>query len=440
MSDANKTPNGLLRHERKERGWSQSDVAKYVNTNPFTVSRWENGVTFPNPEHRLKLSELFQKSMAELGLIQPSGEVRHAITIKNTAEVTHVTLYDSAIPSMRHPLVGRENVLASLKHRLIQQKSATTLALQGMPGVGKTALAIALSFDAEVRTAFSGGILWAHVGSQPNVLSLLSRWAKLLGLSNTQRKKLTSIEELTQALRTTIGTRSLLIVIDDVWDVDVAFALQIGGPHCTYLITTRQTHVALQCAGEAATTIHELSINEGMMLLTHIAPVSKSVVYEVRDLVQAVGSLPLALTLMGRYIQAETHHKHERRLARALERLRSPEKRLRLSQPLDPTEGISSIAGDTTFSLQTVIARSDQHLSQEARLALRALAAFPSKPDIFQEEEALALANVATHVLDELTDAGLVESLGQGYYTLHPVIADYARTVDSNDTGIRESS
>ncbi len=433
MSDANKIPNRLLRHERKERGWSQSDVAKYVNTNPFTVSRWENGVTFPSPEHRLKLSELFQKSMAELGLIPSSGEVRHALTIKNTAEVAPVTLYDPAIPSMRHTLVGRENVFASLKHRLTQQNSATTLALQGMPGVGKTTLAIALSFDAEVRAAFSGGILWAHIGPQPNVLSLLSRWTKLLGLSTTQRKKLTSVEELSQALRTTIGTRSILIVIDDAWDVDAAFALQIGGPHCTYLITTRQTHVALQCAGEATTTIHELSTDEGVTLLTHIASTSKSVAHEVRALVQAVGGLPLALTLMGRYIQTETHHKHERRLARALERLHSPKERLRLPQPLDLTEGLSSLAGDTTFSLQTVIARSDQHLSQEARLALRALAVFSPKPNTFQEEAALAVANVATHTLDELIDANMIESQGQGYYTLHPVITDYARMVDSKE-------
>ena len=433
MSDAHRTPNRLLRHERKERGWSQSDVAKYVNTNSFTVSRWENGVTSPNPEHRLKLSELFQKSMAELGFIPSFEEVRHATTTKNTAEVTPVTLYDPAIPSMRHTLVGRENALASLKHLLTQQKNATTFALQGMPGVGKTALAITLAFDTDVRATFSDGILWAYVGPQPNILSLLRRWAKLLGLSNTQRKKLISVEELTQALRVTIGTRALLIVVDDVWDVDMAFALQIGGPHCTYLITTRQAHVAIQCAGEATTTLHELSIDEGAALLTHIASASKNVAHQVRDLVQAVGSLPLALTLMGRYIQAETHYKHERRLAHTLERLHSPEERLRLSQPLDPTEGISSIAGDTTFSLEAVLARSVTHLSREARLALRALTVFPPKPNIFHEETALAVAHVATHVLDELTDSGLVESQGQGYYTLHPVIADYARIVDNKE-------
>ena len=428
MSDANKTPNGLLRHEREVRGWSQSYVAKQVNTNPFTISRWEKGITFPNSTHRLKLSELFHKSMPELGLVPPSEEAQHATTSANTAEVAPVTLYDPAIPHVLHTLVGRENVLASLKQVLIQQKSTTTFALQGLPGVGKTAVASALSFDKEILTHFSGGILWARVGPQPNIFSILSRWAKLLGLSSTQRKKLTSVESLTQALRTTIGTRSLLIIIDDVWDSDSVFALQVGGPHCTYLITTRQVPVALQYMGQATTTIHELSTDEGVTLLTHIAPACKRAAHDVHVLVQSVGGLPLALTLMGRYIQAETHQKHARRLTHALERLRSPEERLHLTQPLDPTEGIASLAESTTFSLQTVIALSDLHLSQEARLALRALAIFPPKPNTFQEEAALAVAKVAPSTLDELTDAGLVESRGQGYYTVHPVIVDYART------------
>jgi len=429
MSDAERTPNRLLRHEREKQGWSQSYVAKHVNTNPFTVSRWENGVTFPNTEHRLKLGELFHKSMAELGLVQPSME--NVIASANTVEVAPVTLYDPAIPYMRHTLIGRENVLASLKQLLIEQKSTTTFALRGLPGVGKTAMVIALSSDEELRVAFSGGILWAGLGYQPNVLSLLSRWAKLLGFSSSQRKKLLNVEELAQALHTAIGMRSMLMVIDDAWDADVALTFRVGGPHCTYLITTRQAHVALQCAGEATTTLHELSTDEGVTLLTQLAPACKSVPDDVRVLVQAVGGLPLALTLMGRYIQTETHHKHERRLLRALERLRSPEERLRLTQPLDPTEGIASLAESTTFSLQSIIAISDQHLSQEARSTLRALAAFPPKPNTFQEETALTVAKVAPSVLDELTDVGLVESQGQGYYAIHPVIADYARIVDT---------
>ncbi|GAC1394417.1 MAG: hypothetical protein NVS4B11_18020 [Ktedonobacteraceae bacterium] len=431
MSDAhNKTPNWLLRHAREGRGWSQSYVAKRVDTNAFTVSRWEKGITFPNPEHRLRLCELFEKSAAELGLIPPSSENQHSTT---TSDVFPTALYDPAIPHLFHALVGREDMLVALKH-LLDKQPTMTLAIKGLPGVGKTAVAVALAHDEEVRALFSSTILWARLGYQPNISGLLSRWGKLLGLTAAHMQTLSNGEELTKAIRTTIGTKRMLIVIDDAWKVDETFALQVGGPNCVYLITTRQAEVALQCA-DTTTTLHELSEDEGVALLTQIAPTSKSATNDIRTLVRSVGGLPLAITLMGRYIQAETFSKHKRRLSHALERLRSVEERLRLTQPLDPTEGITSIPNGTPFSLQSVIAVSDQHLSQEARAALRVLAVFPPKPNTFQEEAALALAAVIASVLDELTDASLLESQGQGYYTLHPVIADYAKIVGSEEVG-----
>ncbi len=43
-------------------------------------------------------------------------------------------------------------------------------------------------------------------------------------------------------------------------------------------------------------------------------------------------------------------------------------------------------------------------------------------------------------MLDELIDAGLVESQGQGYYTLHQTIADYAKTVHDMSKAARDAA
>ncbi len=438
MSNANRVPNRLLRHERKARKWTQSYVAKQIDTDAFTVSRWESGKTFPSPEHRLKLCELFQMSMAELGLISPSAVAEPTRKHANSAKFTSKALYDPAIPHTLSALVGRESILASLKRLLIERKRTTTFALQGLPGVGKTALAVALASDQEVRATFSDGILWAGLGFQPNVADLLSHWSQLLGLNATSMQKIMNREEVVKAIRAAISTQRMLIIIDDAWTVEDVFAFHVGGPNCAYLLTTRHTDVALHSAGHTS-TIDELDEDDGVALLVRLAPASKHVLHDVHTLVRAVGGLPLALTLMGRYVHTETYNKHIRRLSHAIERLHSAEERLRLTQPLDPTEGISSVSGTTTFSLQAVIAVSDQHLTQEARLALRALAIFPPKPNTFQEEAALATASIAATTLDELTDAGLIESQGQGYYTLHQVIADYARTIDDRDTSVRKA-
>src|SRR5215469_14663296 len=63
----------LLKQAREERGWSQKDVAHKIGTDPKTVSRWERSVAYPSPYFRQKLSELFEKSLRELDLLN-SGD------------------------------------------------------------------------------------------------------------------------------------------------------------------------------------------------------------------------------------------------------------------------------------------------------------------------------------------------------------------------------
>jgi transcriptional regulator with XRE-family HTH domain len=66
--------NDRLRDERVARGLSQKDVAERLDTNVFTVNRWEQGKTFPSPHFRQELAKLYGKSLAELGLIRPSSK------------------------------------------------------------------------------------------------------------------------------------------------------------------------------------------------------------------------------------------------------------------------------------------------------------------------------------------------------------------------------
>jgi transcriptional regulator with XRE-family HTH domain len=60
-------PNQLLRQARKERCWSQADLAEQIGGTNETISRWENGVNTPQPEQLKKLCEVFGKTPAELG-------------------------------------------------------------------------------------------------------------------------------------------------------------------------------------------------------------------------------------------------------------------------------------------------------------------------------------------------------------------------------------
>ncbi len=420
-------PRLRLIEARVGRKWSQQEVADHIGTTHLNVSRWERGITKPGPYFRRRLCSLFGKSEQELDLesTPTPGAAFHA----TSATPASGALYDPAIPLQPAiHLVGRDDELTYFKQRLYAGGSVALTALNGLPGVGKTALAIELAHDHELRAHFQDGILWAALGPEPNMLGLLSRWGAMLGISSTEMASLSTSEAWSTALHRAIGTRSMLLVIDDAWRVEDALALKVGGPNCSHLVTTRFPYIATVVATGGATPIRELSEDDSMSLLRSLAPmVVDREEQRAHELVQAVGGLPLALTLMGNYLRVQAYSGQARRIDAALQRLNNAEERLQISEPRGPVERHPSLSAGTPLSLLSVFTVTDQQLDEQARAALYALSVFPPKPNSFSEEAALAVANCTVDALDILLDVGLLESSVSGRYTLHQTIADYAR-------------
>src|SRR5579885_1374779 len=441
-------PRLRLTEARTQRGLSQQDVAERIGTTHVNVSRWERGVTRPSPYFRRKLSALFGKTEQELDLLpappqsapMPTGQAVAPWLPDSSRELEGVAptwasttqaseaLYDPAIPlPPAIPLIGRDEDLARLKQRLQAGGSIALTALNGLPGVGKTALSIALAHDPEIRAHFRDGVLWAALGPNPNMPGLLSRWGTLLGVSANQMATLNNYEAWARALRSAIGSRTMLLVIDDAWELEEALTFKVGGPNCAHLVTTRFPYIASHISIDGATLINELNEDESMNLLRLLAPqVVERETEKAHDLVHAVGGLPLALTLMGNYLRKQAYSGQSRRIVTALQRLSNVEERLNISEPHAPVETHPSLPIETPLSLQSVIAVTDQQLSEEASSALYALSVFPPKPNSFSEAAALAVAACTVDTLDVLSDSGLLESNSSGRYTLHQTIADYA--------------
>jgi transcriptional regulator with XRE-family HTH domain len=437
-------PNERLRQERQRRGWSRQYVAEQIGVaDPKTIGRWERGVAFPSTYFLQRLCSLFGMLAQDLGLFP--GEHDDALQAAAAQHVFHRAsvfsfstspLYDPAIPQMLADidgLVGRDKLLGQLKQCLCAGKRLNVSALNGLPGVGKTALARELIYDSGIQQHFCDGILWVSLGQRPNLPGMLGRWGSLLGIPATEMALLNGEDDRARAIHDVIGMRRMLLVIDDAWKIDEAFAFKVGGPNCAYLLTTRIPSVALHFANGGTIVLQELDEEGSLKLLAQFAP---DVVNNESDaahaLAQSAGGLPLALTLMGKYLQSQAYSGQPRRLHAALERLRCTEERLQLTMQQAPLEHLINSSMHPYLSLQSVIEASVRQLDEAAQRVLSMLSAFPAKPHSFSEEAALAVSDAPVELLDELIDTGLLESAGPERYTLHQTIVDFASTRQCN--------
>lgn len=413
----------LLRNARLARHWSQKEVANQLQVSLVTVNRWEQGVTTPAPYYCRKLCELFACSAAELGLA-PHQET----ALPDASSSEERWLNDPALPPLqREQLIGREKEIQSLVDSLCSRQ-AESYALSGLPGVGKTSLAIALAHHPQVRAAFPDGILWVGLGPAPQIIDSLSRWGHVLHLPASEARNLTTPESWVRSLHQLIENRHMLLILDDAWNLADLATFHLGGSQCAHLLTTRFPLLAHTFAHEQVITLRELTQEESLDLLQQLAPQAfQAHAPELSTLAQAVGGLPLALTLLGCYLHVQSLHGSPRRLLAALQNFRENlHARLQTAQPLPSWKYSPGYPAGTPISLQLAIDLSVLQLPSSAQAALHALAVFPSKPYSFSEEAALAVCAVSVETLDLLEDSGLITRCTPERYQIHQTISDYA--------------
>ncbi len=286
---------GILIKLRKDAHLSQKQVAQFFGVRNYqTIGAWESGYWSPKQvKYRLEfIRYLKDKDM----LMQPydsvlniwrivmedkhmwgwdplsdgekdsffPGPVKNSIQVaRNTIELSSPDgvqrrLLFLAPPYLSHKLVGRDDLLCDLKQRLFAGGSVALTALNGLPGVGKTTLALALAHDPEVLDHFQDGVLWVGLGRNGDVLSELRTWALALGISSAEVSEQTGLKESTRAISRAIGGRRMLLVADDIWSLEAALAFRLTGPNCAYIVTSRLREVALAIVSKP-TTVEELN-------------------------------------------------------------------------------------------------------------------------------------------------------------------------------------
>jgi tetratricopeptide (TPR) repeat protein len=333
-------------------------------------------------------------------------------------------------PPPRPPqgLVGRENLMARVRERLSPESGDRWLALHGLPGVGKTSLAIELAHDPDLRQRYPDGVLWAGLGVEPDPSHWLMLWGTALGIRPETLAALADTRQQAQAVHAAIGERCILLVVDDVWKTEDGLIFRMGGPNTAVLFTTRFPAVAHELAPEGTIPVEELDEEQGIQLLGRYVPsLAHRRESTAQELVNLASGLPMALVLIGGYLRREAYSGQSRRLAGAIEQLRAIDQVLEVPGSHSAKEGRADLAPGEALTLRKVIELSEAVLSPAGVTSLHELALHPPKPASFPEAAALAILEHGASAMDELVDMGLLEVVGDERYSMHSAINAFGR-------------
>jgi tetratricopeptide (TPR) repeat protein len=322
------------------------------------------------------------------------------------------------VPSLPHHFLGRDELVAELVKRLCAGPT-TALAADGLPGVGKTTLAVALARHPQLLAHFRDGILWAGLGRLGDVASIQATWGDALGVD---LRDLFDPYARTQRLTNAIGHRRLLLVLDDVWQWEAADQLRCSAPGVATLLTTRDQALARRFAGaHRCVNVSVLKAEPAYELLATLAPEACATdPAAAQRLAALVDGLPLALELLGGYLDA--NRRTQARRQQALTVLTDPAARLALA---------TQRLGDPhhqAVTLQATIALSLADLPAATVAAFHTLGAFAPKPARFTLPAALAVTGADEETLFTLADRNLVEMGADEMLALHQTLSAVART------------
>lgn len=306
-----------LRQERMQRNWLQRDVAAYLGTTVVTVNRWERGIQQPGPYFRVKLSELFTLSAEELGFCadvqdEPAPAEPEAPPFIDTPVVSQPAILAGLwnVPYPRNPFfTGREDILQHLHETLRQQNTLTLTqcwAVSGLGGIGKTQTVLEYAYrHAQDYTA----IFWISAETTESILSSFVTIADLLNLPEKADQDVHGVVKATMRWFTTQS--GWLLIFDNVEEPELVKRFLPPARSGCLLFTSRRQGLGLT---PHMLELGQMTPEEGISFLlcrarllaptdalSQLPPPQQDL---AREIVTALGALPLALDQAGAYIEA----------------------------------------------------------------------------------------------------------------------------------------
>ncbi|PIM69694.1 hypothetical protein CTU88_27430 [Streptomyces sp. JV178] len=318
--------------------------------------------------------------------------------------------------------VGRDGPVASIRAVLAAERDrAAVVVVSGMPGVGKTGLALHVA--AQLRDAFPDGRLYLDLhGATPGRTPLApadALAALLHGLGVDARRVPGDVAAGSALLRSALAPTRTLLVLDDAASVSQVRPLLPAGAGCAVLVTSRQPLATL--GASAQVPLDPLSPREGALLLERASGRSWGAAdaEPVARLAALCGHLPLAL----RICAARLRSRRALPVARLTERLARQEDRL------DHLELEDLSVRRSLLAAHEALLGSGDPRDTDAATALVLIGAL-DLPEYGVPLMAVATDRTersAERALDRLTEVALLQETGWRRYVPHDLVRDFAR-------------
>ncbi|MEV4395612.1 BTAD domain-containing putative transcriptional regulator [Nonomuraea sp. NPDC049607] len=344
--------------------------------------------------------------------------VGDAVELRTAEPGTGTPAAPRELPPVVPGFVGRSGLIDALVRDVVGRRPQPIL-ISGCGGIGKSALAVKVAWQAARH--FPDGQFYLNLhGSTPDLeplepLRSLGRLLRSLGVDRAAVP--TDVDEAAAQFRSRTAGRRMLFVFDNVLDVRQVRALLPASPTCGVIVTSRRTLAALE--GRVPYELEVLPEEDCRALLTRHATDPSTGPSTGPDDIEAQNAvarqcayLPLALSIAAARLSvrpAWTWRTLAERLAeegRRLTELELEDRAVRASlmvgyRDLDPAQArmfrCMSLLGVTELGVDTAAA----------------LAGLP--------------VPTAEDLLDQLTEAHLVQTAAPGRYCVHDLTRLFAR-------------
>ncbi len=371
-----------------------------------------------------ELNRLHQRILAgDQGLLAPEAPAPAPIAVE-----TPTYPVPSQLPLMIREFVGRTDELrdldAFLARSTTEPATMPIVAISGMAGVGKTALA--LRWAHHVVAGYPDGQLYVDLrgnAADKQVASATAVGIALRALGIKPDQVPGDLDEASSLYRSLLATRRVMIVLDNARSVDQVRRLLPGGTGCLVIVTSRHRLGELEIHdGAYGRRLDVLSAGEAGDLISEL--IGRERARAEPDVVVEVARLCAFLPLAVRIAAARLGEHGDQGIAWYRDELAS-----------DDRLGALSLEGDEGVAVRAAFDLSYRMIPAETQRLFRLLGLVPG-PD-FGVDAVAALAGVsiasARRGLARLAAVHLIRQPSNDRYDFHDLIREFAQELASTE-------